>query len=69
MREDEEQDPEHKERRFRLDDGFEIGPELTWSWQKCEKQKQHAKQPSDRLPEISPGRFAVVRRASPGADN
>ena len=60
MREDEEQDPEDKERCFRLDDGFEIGPELTWPWQKCEKQQEHAEQPAGELPRIFPSPFQIV---------
>src|SRR5262249_39207617 len=42
VRDYEEQDPEHKEHFFRLDYRFEIGLELTWPWQKCEEQKEHA---------------------------
>jgi len=29
------------------------------------KEEEHAKQPSDRLPRISPSQFPVVRRGSP----
>ena len=57
VRDYEEQDPEHKEHCFRLHYRFETGPGLTWPWQKCEEQKEHAEQPADELPRISPSPF------------
>ena len=38
---------------------------ITLSWQKSQQQKEHAEQPTDRLPHISPSRFPVVRRCQP----
>ena len=67
MRDYEEQDPEQKERCFRLDYRFEIGPELTWPWQKCEEQKEHAEQPAEELPRISQSPFQIVSCGAQGA--
>jgi hypothetical protein len=66
VRDYEEQDPEHKERCFRLDYRFEIGPALTWPWQKCEEQKKHAEQPAEQLPRISPSPFQIVSYGAQG---
>jgi len=63
----EEEDPEYKERCFRLDYRFKIGPELTWLWQKCKEQKNHAEQPADELPRISPSPFQIVSRCAQSA--
>jgi hypothetical protein len=39
-----------------------------WALQKSKQQKEHAKQPADQLPQISPSGFLVMRRGAYGAD-
>ena len=69
VRDYKEQDPEEKECCFGFYKRLETGRQATGIWQKGTKQEEHAKQPPDRLPGVSPSQFPVVRRASPGADN
>src|ERR1044072_2879293 len=67
VRDYKKQDPKHKERCFWLDYRFEIGPELTFPRQECEEQKDHAEQPANKLPRISPSPFQIVSCCAQGA--
>jgi hypothetical protein len=69
MRNYKEQDPEYKERCFWLYQKLETRRETFATGQESRQQKKHAKQPTDRMPRISPSGFPVVRHASPGANH
>jgi hypothetical protein len=57
MRNYKEKDPEQEECCFRLYKKPETSRHSVWAWQESDQQEEHAKQPADRLGEISPCPF------------
>src|SRR5262249_55787594 len=61
--------PEQKERCFWIYQRPEPGHQPMPLWQESQWQKEHAKEPTHRVPRITPGKLPVVRRASPSANH
>src|SRR5580765_4290997 len=68
VREYKKQDPKEKECCFWLCQRRETAGQLPRACCKSSKQKEHAEQPPDRLPWVSPTRFTIMRRAAHDTD-
>ena len=68
MRDYKKQDPKEKERCFGVCQGSETASQLPRACCKSSKQKEHAKQPPNWLPRVSPTRLTIMRGSANDAD-
>ena len=63
VRDYKKQDPKEKECCFWICQRLETASQFPRACRKSSKQKEHAEQPPDRLPWVSPTRFTIMRGA------